>query len=263
MTLWRCIHCNSKLIQNNTLVRCKNNHSYDFHKKGHLHLLRSQKSKDRGDEKLMVDARTQFLNTGTYQQFLDHLVLLVKEFDSQTVLDVGCGEGYYAQGVQKEVESLYGFDISKDAIISASKRNLGHLAVGSSFDMPVMDDSFDLAYAIFAPYSGEELLRVLKESGIFIFVYPLKNHLFELKELVYNHVLLNDEVEHHVSGFKLLRSDSIMFKKSLNKTELKDLFYMTPYVHKTSKENISKLNSADDTLVSFEFGFDIYMKETL
>ena len=263
MTLWRCIHCNSKLTQDNNLVRCENNHSYDFHKKGHLHLLRSQKSKDRGDEKTMVAARTQFLNTLTYQAFLDHLISLVKEFSAESILDVGCGEGYYAQGVQAHCSSLYGFDISKDAIISASKRNISNLAVGSSFDMPVMDDSFDLAYAIFAPYSGEALLRVLKESGIFIFVYPLKNHLFELKELVYDHVLLNDDVEHSIPGFNLIRSDQVQFTKTLDKIQLRDLFYMTPYVHKTSKENISKLDMAVDTLVSFEFGFDIYMKETL
>lgn len=263
MTLWRCIHCNSKLIKENTHGICENGHAYDFHKKGHLHLLRSQKSKDRGDEKAMVLARTQFLNTLLYQKFLDHLISLVEEFKPSTVLDVGCGEGYYAQGVEAHCSSLYAFDISKDAILSAGKRHISHLAVGSSFDMPVMDDSFDLAYAIFAPYSGEELLRVLKGSGIFIFVYPLKDHLFELKELVYENVLLNDEVVHSIPGFNLLRSDSVQFKKSLNKKELKDLFYMTPYVHKTSKENISKLDSAGDSSVSFEFGFDIYMKETL
>lgn len=263
MTLWRCIHCNSKLIKENGFARCENGHSYDFHKKGHLHLLRSQKSKDRGDEKAMVLSRSQFLNTNAYQDFLNHLISLVEEFDARTVLDVGCGEGYYAQGVMSHCASLYAFDISKDAIISASKRKIEHLAVGSSFDMPVISNSFDVAYAIFAPFSKEELLRVLNESGIFIFVYPLKNHLFELKELVYDRVLLNDEVDHTIPGLTLIRSDLVQFKKTLNKTDLKNLFYMTPYVHKTSKENIAKLDSAHDTLVSFEFGFDIYVKETL
>ena len=60
-----CPICNEKLVKVDRHARCANNHSFDYAKQGYLNLLIKQ-SVDHGDNKEMVQARTQFLNSGGY-----------------------------------------------------------------------------------------------------------------------------------------------------------------------------------------------------
>ena len=46
-------------------------------------------------------------------------------------------------------------------------------------------ESVDLIFSLFAPYSEEEFLRVLKKGGVLIRAVPLTDHLYSLKEAVY------------------------------------------------------------------------------
>ena len=79
------------------------------------------------------------------------------------LLDAGCGEGYYTEGVSRALEQaalpmqVYGVDISKSAADAAAKRCPGgHFAVGSVYHLPVADRCCDMLMTIFAPYCGEE-----------------------------------------------------------------------------------------------------------
>ena len=261
MSLWHCIVCGEKLNQVGQSLKCTKGHSYDLSKYGSVHLLKSQKNKVRGDEKKMIQARSTFLNTGLYETFRNHLEELITSFACETVLDMGCGEGYYMEGLNKMLPNLYGFDVSKDAVTAASRRGLKNIALASSFSIPVIDDSFDAAYSIFAPFSEDEINRILKDSGIFIRVSPLENHLVELKEVIYDTVILNDTTSILEGPLKFLRRDSVKFKKTLDHDALVALFEMTPYVHKTHPNDKAKLDQLSKLEVSFEFAFDIYQKE--
>ena len=75
---------------------CKNNHHFDEAKEGYLHVLPGQK-KDHGDEKTMVKARSNFLETGHYSFLRDYLIALTRQFPHQSLVDFGCGEGYYTR----------------------------------------------------------------------------------------------------------------------------------------------------------------------
>ena len=96
-----CPICNEKLVKVDRQARCANNHSFDYAKQGYLNLLIKQ-SVDHGDNKEMVQARTQFLNSGGYAFLKQELVNLTKKYDSHVLCDLGCGEGYYTSGFQAE-----------------------------------------------------------------------------------------------------------------------------------------------------------------
>ena len=59
-----------------------------------------------------------------YQHILDELQDLLQTLpEEQTILDVACGEGYYARKIQEKFpnKEIYAFDLSKDSIQLAAK----------------------------------------------------------------------------------------------------------------------------------------------
>lgn len=64
-----CPVCKEELKLDGRTYRCINNHCFDCAKQGYVNLLQSNKSKSKrhGDDKLMIEARTEFLNTDSYK----------------------------------------------------------------------------------------------------------------------------------------------------------------------------------------------------
>ena len=103
VTMFICPICKSKLNIENRSYRCENNHSFDIAKQGYVNLLPANKkhSAAPGDDKLMVVARNNFLSLGYYSHLKETLENLCDKYSDEDVniLDCGCGEGYYTQGV--------------------------------------------------------------------------------------------------------------------------------------------------------------------
>ena len=109
---------------------CENGHAFDIARQGYVNLLPVQhkRTKHPGDSKAMVLARTHFLNSGVYKPIANQLNKLVytqiTAGKETTLLDAGCGEGYYFNAVlnylsDKEAAtdlSFIGLDISKQRL---------------------------------------------------------------------------------------------------------------------------------------------------
>ncbi len=71
-------------------LSCENGHSFDIARQGYVNLLPVQhkRSKDPGDSKAMVVARTQFLNSGVYQSIASKLaeIILAQTVNSKEAL---------------------------------------------------------------------------------------------------------------------------------------------------------------------------------
>jgi len=118
-----CPVCREKLEAKDKSLVCRNKHTFDIAKQGYVNLLLSNQmnAKLPGDNKMMVSARRNFLNKGYYkilsEKLCDTAVRYIKNGD--TVLDAGCGEGYYTQKVyesllEKGIQTdMLGIDISK------------------------------------------------------------------------------------------------------------------------------------------------------
>ncbi len=248
--------------QGNSLV-CPSNHCFDRAKRGYVNLLRPSRSSSvrHGDDKQMVEARKNFLDKGYYAPLKDAVCCIVKAHKSadMTILDAGCGEGYYTSAAKKagETARVIGIDVSRDAIHAASLRDKSlFLAVASIFDLPVADQSIDLLINLFAPYDAAEFSRVLKKDGILIRAFPAEKHLWELKCAVYDTPYENEIDTLELAGFSLLENTPIAFPLALTESaDIDALFKMTPYYYKTSREGQGRLKA----LKTLETGAKFYL----
>ena len=255
-----CPVCGNNLIEEEKRFVCSDGHSYDKARQGYVNLLLSNKQGVHGDDKLMVKARREFLDKGYYSPMREAVGKIVGE--GNIVLDAGCGEGYYTS-VFAEKNTVCGIDVSKDAVKSASGRCKNvTFAVASVYELPVANESVDVAVNIFSPDSRAEYLRVLKKGGRLITVTPMGNHLMELKEAVYDNPYKNAYVDPARDGFKLVSTKEIKYSVELKcQGDIMSLFSMTPYYYNTSQSDRNKLNSIENMTVGLEFLICEYTKE--
>ncbi len=242
-----CPICKEKLIKENQSLKCVNNHSFDFSKEGYVNLLISNKNGAKtGDSRDSAHARHSFLAKGYYHC----LKQAVAERMNGTVLDICCGEGYY----DTYHGELYGFDISKEMVRLASKNNKeGRYFVANLASIPIESESIDTAIHLFAPFNEQEFSRILKKDGVLYSVIPGKDHLFEMKQIVYDSPYKNDEKAPETRILRLASRTRVRDVVSINHNDLKELFSMTPYFYRTSQENRSRLDAIDHLDLTVEF----------
>ena len=241
-----CPVCKKKLIKENKTFRCENNHSFDCAKQGYVNLSRKQ-TKNHGDNALMVKARTDFLKKDYY----DFMRQYVKgKANGSIYLDAGCGQGYYTKEIGANFEHSYGIDLSKEAILHASKQDKHtQYIVGSLFDMPFLDESIDCVTSIFVPLGQDEIYRILKENGYWIVVGPGPKHCFELKEVLYDTPYEN-EMPEILEQYELVNQEIIQKKKMVD--DVWSLLEMTPYRYKTSQAGLDREKQLERLEVTIE-----------
>ena len=248
-----CPNCRSKLFVLPSSVRCLKGHSFDISKQGYVNLLLdNSQNKRHGDDKLMVKARTDFLNKGYYEPLRNALCEIIG--NGHKVLDSGCGEGYYTEAIAKNNE-VCGIDISKDALKVAAKRCFNvPFAVASIGDIPLENSSRDVIVNVFAPDSPDEFNRVLCENGRLITVVPMERHLYSLKSAIYDEPYLNPAVEFDRKGYELLVKRELKYSITLGcNKDIVSLFKMTPYYYKTGKSDQEKLTKLNTLTTEIEF----------
>lgn len=264
MSIYICPVCGENLEFQNKNYKCKNNHSFDISAKGSVNLLLSNTSRLHGDNKLMIQARREFLNKGYYKKLSDEInniiINILDKNTNITGIDAGCGEGYYTAALANSLKtkgfdfSLYGFDISKDGIKYASSCKDAHFAVASLFNMPVKSESADFLLNIFSPFCDNEYARVLKKNGILLSVIPGGRHLYSVKEILYDTPYENDEAEYSMKSFDLNEKIRVKYGICLESGEdIKALFSMTPYYYRTSPERAERLYKTEKLETELDF----------
>ena len=135
MSIFCCPICGGPLERGPSAYSCPAGHSFDLAREGYVHLLPANRmhSKMPGDDKGMAAARWAFLSKDYYAPLRDALcsIALANTGPAPSVLDTGCGEGYYTAQVlhtlqqQGRTPSVCGVDISRDALICAHRRAPG------------------------------------------------------------------------------------------------------------------------------------------
>jgi len=273
MSALSCPVCGRKMTVENKgcgILYCsgEKRHLYDFSASGYVNLASPSQSNS-GDAKNAVRARTAFLNTGHYLPIAQKLCeILEKHCPKQSVVvDAGCGEGYYAEEMLKKGFLVLGFDLSKHAVEYAAKRakkmdaDNSFFAVASVFSLPLKVNSADAVVNVFAPCVEEEYSRVLSNNGILIAVHAGKEHLLGLKCVIYENTHFNDERADLPQNMTLVESENLKYKITVRGNEnIKNLFAMTPYYWRTSKNDIEKLNFIDEIETEIDIIFSIYRK---
>ena len=260
-----CPVCGGVLEQGGRTLRCGSGHCYDLAKQNYVNLLmRNQSaSKRHGDDQRMVAARQEFLDGGWYACLRDALCALAVKHcgGAVSLLDVGCGEGYYTSAVRKALDAAGrpcaagGIDISKTALIAAARRDtVLSLAVASVNRLPVSDGSCGLVMNVFAPEDDGEFLRVLRPGGVLLKAVPRERHLFGLKAAVYDTPYLNPAPVYAPAGFTLLERMDVDARITVTpQKQIENLFMMTPYYYKTGAADQAKLSALDTLETELEF----------
>jgi 23S rRNA (guanine745-N1)-methyltransferase len=96
--------------------------------------------------------------------------------DCKTLVDAGCGEGYYTSMLAEACENAVGFDLSKFACSAGAKQAKRDgkdgllFATASVFELPIKSGSVDAVTNIFAPCAEEEYRRILRDGGYLLVV---------------------------------------------------------------------------------------------
>ena len=253
--LLRCPICHELLSVRDGSVACANNHQFDRARQGYLNLLPSNKkrSKQPGDDQAMVAARARFLNHGYYRSVVETLLEVLQSLGTsqQYVLDAGCGEGYYTSALRAQLadSEVCGVDISKQAVVAASKRNKEVTwLVASVSELPLMAQQFDTIVSIFSRCHWPEFTRVLKPGGHIVTLTPTENHLMALRQAIYDQVRPYPQDKHLQDlppDLHLLHSQTLSQVMELdNNQAIMDLLTMTPHywhINKQQKEQLMQL----------------------
>lgn len=270
-----CPHCGQPLLYGERIYVCGAGHTFDLSARRYVNLLIDQSAAVHGDDKAMISARRQFLSGGYYEPLRRAVIAAVLERLPQrgVLLDAGCGEGWYTDGVCRALSDAgreacaYGIDISKDALryagaLPSVREGLLTLAVASAYRMPIASESVDAVLNLFAPFVPSEYTRVLKQGGTLLYAVPERYHLWGLKQVLYDTPYENRVEDSALAGYTLLREEEIRAEITLESGEaIESLFAMTPYCHRTPREGRERLHSLNSLKTPIHFRIFLYQKD--
>ena len=243
-----CPICQENLTLVETSLKCSNRHSFDLAKFGYVNLAPQIKQSTNYDKENFQN-RQQILEAGFYQAILEGISdLLATKPSAKTILDIGCGEGFYSRKLQDvhSDKTFYSFDISKDSVQIAAKSEPNWVVnwfVGDLARLPIKDASMDILLDIFSPANYGEFRRVLSQNGILIKVVPTENHLKEIRQMVQDQLTKKDYSnqvikEHFQEYFSIQSSQIASLTKSVTTEQRQALISMTPLLFHVDQSKI-------------------------
>ena len=247
-TAFACPICQENLTLVESSLKCCNRHSFDLAKFGYINLAPQIKQSANYDKENFQN-RQQILEAGFYQAILETISdLLANSETSTTVLDIGCGEGFYSRKLQENHpdKTFYAFDISKDSVQIAAKSEPNWAVnwfVGDLARLPIKDASMDILLDIFSPANYGEFRRVLSKDGILIKVLPTENHLKEIRQKVQDQLTnkdySNQDIKNHFQEhFTILSNQTASLTKTITAEQLQTLLSMTPLLFHIDQSKI-------------------------
>ena len=258
-TAFACPICQENLALLETSFKCYNRHSFDLAKFGYVNLAPQIKQSANYDKENFQN-RQQILEAGFYQAILEAISdLLSNSKNAKTILDIGCGEGFYSRKLQESHsdKTFYAFDISKDSVQIAAKSEPNWAVnwfVGDLARLPIKDASMDILLDIFSPANYGEFRRILSKDGILIKVIPTENHLKEIRQKVQDQLTKKDysnqDIKNHFQEhFTILSSQTASLTKPITAEQLQALLSMTPLLFHVDQ---SKIDWSDLTEITIE-----------
>ena len=243
-----CPICQENLTLIKTSLKCSNRHSFDLAKFGYVNLAPQIKQSANYDKENFQN-RQEILEAGFYQTILETISdLLARLETAKTILDIGCGEGFYSRKLQEShpEKTFYAFDISKDSVQIAAKSEPNwevNWFVGDLTRLPIKDASMDILLDIFSPANYGEFRRVLSKDGILIKVIPTENHLKEIRQIVQDQLTKKDysnqDIKEHFQEYFSIQSSQIAsLTTPISAEQRQALLTMTPLLFHVDQTKI-------------------------
>lgn len=202
-----------------------------------------------GDSLEMLRARREFLEAGHYAPLREAVVAMLRPLGAASLLDIGCGEGWYTSALTSVAGEICGLDIAKPAMQMAAKRYKDIIwLVASGAALPLGPASVDVAVNIFTQHHVGEIHRVLTPGGHALVVSPAPAHLLSLRAALFDEVRAHEPgkfVEEFGERFAVVREETVSFPLALSQAALGQLLMMTPYAWKAKLEKRQALEQSD------------------
>ncbi|GAA1348498.1 methyltransferase domain-containing protein [Falsarthrobacter nasiphocae] len=216
---------------------CRESHRFDAARQGYVNLLVGAGTPFTPDTSAMILARERFQSAGHYAPLARRLTEFLS---SRTVVDVGCGTGYYSAG--SEYSELVAIDLSPAAARRAARLPRTLALVWDAWrPLPLADASVEAVLNVFAPHNMDEFARVLKPGGSIVVVTSGKGHLRELADagLTLGQAAGKREAldaKAARAGFELAHRETLQLSLSLSPDDVADLAFMGPAGHHMTLE---------------------------
>ena len=250
LDLLRCPTCRARhLHPDRGALRCPTGHTFDIARHGYAGLLTGTRATS-GDDSAMAQARDRFLSTGTYAPIREVAARLAADAvpERATVVDVGCGTGYYLAGVLDQLPGAcgLGLDTSVRALRSAARAH--ERAAAAAWDvfrpLPLADGVVDVVLDVFAPRNPAEFHRVLRPTGRLVVVRPTRRHLAELRGRLPAMVTIDPAKEQRLHRaldpfFEAAVTEQVEYPATLARLDALDLVAMTPSARHVSSADLN------------------------
>ncbi|MFK0214375.1 methyltransferase domain-containing protein [Streptomyces sp. NPDC090298] len=257
LDLLRCPACRTRRLHlDHAALRCPRGHTFDIARHGYAGLLTGTRATS-GDDAAMVLARDRFLSTGSYAPIREVGARLAAEGlpERATVVDVGCGTGYYLAGVLDQLSGARGLGLDTSARALRLAARAHDRAAAVAWDVfrpfPLADRTADVVLDVFAPRNPAEFHRVLRPSGRLIVVRPTGRHLAELRARVTAMVAIDPAKEQRLHRalspfFEAVVTEQVEYTATLSRPEVLDLVAMTPSARHVSRADLNDGGSLPD-----------------
>jgi 23S rRNA (guanine745-N1)-methyltransferase len=260
LDLLRCPTCRAPLQPDGGALRCRAGHTFDIARRGYGSLLTGRRATS-GDDAAMVQARGRFLATGKYGPVRRVVAGLAEAAvpERGTVVDVGCGTGYYLAGLLDRLPGArgLGLDTSGRALRSAARAHGRAAAVAWDVfrPFPLTDGMADVVLNVFAPRNPSEFHRVLRATGRLIVVRPTGRHLAEVRGRMPAAVTIDPAKEQRLGRalapfFEHATTEQAEYVTSLTRAEALDLVGMTPSARHVDRAHLDGGLLPDQVTVS-------------
>lgn len=205
----------------------------------------------------MVQARREFLSAGYYEPLRKAVVEALQPLQAASLVDIGCGEGYYTHAMAELVPDVVGLDIAKSAVKSAAKRDKKTLwLVASCAHLPLADQSTDIVTSLFSPLPVAEIARVLLPNGHLLMVTPGAKHLSHIRAALFDTLIPHQPekfLAHLASDFTCVQREEIRFPLTLPQPALRQVLMMTPYAWRAKADKRAALEARESIETNAEF----------
>jgi 23S rRNA (guanine745-N1)-methyltransferase len=218
--------CHLPLQRDAQRVFCARGHSFDIARSGYINLLQPQdrRSKHPGDTTAAIAGRRRLHDSGVTRPLLQAIANILAAFPSDTVLDAGCGEGFYLGALARQTGfDAHGVDISIPAVDLAARRYPACEWIVANADrfVPYPDRSFSIVMSITARMNAGEFRRVLHDDGRLLIALPAPDDLVELRGTGRDRVA--QTVEALAYGFALVDRSQVTTTANLDAAAVQDV----------------------------------------
>lgn len=249
LDLLRCPVCRTRRLHpDHGALRCQVGHTFNIARHGYASLLTGPRATS-GDDAAMVQAQDRFLSTGAYAPIREVGVRLAVDAVSGqgTVVDVGCGTGYYLAGVLDQLPCARGLGLETSVPALRSAARAHDRAAAVAWDVfrpfPLADGAVDVVLNVFAPRNATEFHRVLRPTGRLIVVRPTGRHLAELRGRMPGMVTIDPAKEQRLQRalnplFEAVVTEQVEYSVPLTRLNALDLVGMTPSARHVSRADL-------------------------